>query len=58
MVSTTAAMTTRTVTAAPADQPAVSKLDPNVPEVPKVAADTRARPRPTLLSAALTSTSQ
>src|SRR5688500_4803224 len=46
MVSTMAATTTRAVTAAPGVQPAANRLDAKLPEVPNVAPDNKARPRP------------
>lgn len=56
MVSATAPIATRAVTAAAEDQPAVSRLVANVPDVAKEAAETRATPSPALLPTALTGT--
>ncbi len=47
MANSRAAMPTRAATAASADQPAPISERANVPEVPNVAADTSASPRPT-----------
>jgi hypothetical protein len=49
MVRTSAATVMRAVTAAPGDHPAFISDVANEPDVPKVAADSTARPRPTLL---------